>query len=40
LKYSLVLQPEAEADVVEAYSWYEMEKPGLGDEFLQKLRML
>jgi plasmid stabilization system protein ParE len=37
LKYSLILRPEAEADVLEAYSWYEMEKPGLGDEFLSKI---
>jgi plasmid stabilization system protein ParE len=29
-----VVQPEAEADVAEAYNWYEAQSPGLGEEFL------
>jgi len=37
LKYPLKLRPEAEADVLDAYSWYKMKKPGLGDEFLSKI---
>lgn len=30
----LVLAPEAEQDIFEAYSWYEERRHGLGDEFL------
>lgn len=28
------LTPEAEADITEAYDWYEEARPGLGDRFL------
>ena len=31
---SLIVRPEAEADVQDAYSWYESRSAGLGDEFL------
>jgi plasmid stabilization system protein ParE len=30
----LILRPAAAADVEEAYSWYERQRPGLGEEFL------
>jgi len=30
----LVIAPEAQQDVDEAYSWYEDRRPGLGEEFL------
>jgi hypothetical protein len=30
----LVLAPEAELDLAEAYAWYEARRPGLGEEFL------
>jgi len=30
----LVIAPEAQKDVEEAYSWYEDRRPGLGEEFL------
>jgi plasmid stabilization system protein ParE len=30
----LVLRPEAEADIAEAYEWYESRSPGLGTRFL------
>lgn len=33
----LVLTPEAGADVAEGYSWYEEQRPGLGEEFLSAL---
>jgi hypothetical protein len=36
----LVLQQQAEADVDDAMSWYESERPGLGIEFLQDLNVL
>ncbi len=30
----LILSPEIEADIAEAYSWYEARRAGLGEEFL------
>jgi hypothetical protein len=30
----LILAPEVEQDVSEAYEWYEQRRPGLGEEFL------
>jgi plasmid stabilization system protein ParE len=30
----LMLAPEAEQDISEAYDWYEQRRPGLGEEFL------
>ena len=30
----LIVAPEAEQDVGEAYEWYESRRPGLGEEFL------
>lgn len=30
----LIIAPEAQQDVDEAYSWYEDRRPGLGEEFL------
>lgn len=30
----LILAPEAELDVTEAYNWYEERRPGLGEEYL------
>ncbi len=34
MKYRLVLQPEAEADLVEAYLWHEKQRVGLGTELI------
>ncbi|HYW78369.1 MAG TPA: type II toxin-antitoxin system RelE/ParE family toxin [Thermoguttaceae bacterium] len=31
----LILQPEAEADLTQAYRWYEAQRPGLGGEFIE-----
>ena len=31
----LILRPEAEEDLREAYIWYEQQRPGLGDELLR-----
>jgi len=31
----LVIQPEAEADLNEAYRWYESQRSGLGSEFIE-----
>lgn len=33
----LLIEPEAEADVVAAFEWYESQNPGLGSEFLAEL---
>lgn len=30
----LVIAPEAEQDLAEAYAWYERQRTGLGEEFL------
>lgn len=30
----LIIAPEAEQDVAQAYSWYDCKRPGLGEEFL------
>ena len=30
----LIIAPEAQQDVDEAYAWYEDRRPGLGEEFL------
>ena len=37
MAYRLVLNPEAEGDIEEAYNWYEDQKPGLGEELLDEL---
>ncbi len=34
---TIVLRPEARADLEEASSWYETQRPGLGHEFLQQV---
>lgn len=34
---SLIVRPEAEEDIISAYSWYESQRVGLGDEFLYKI---
>jgi hypothetical protein len=34
---SLVVAPDAEIDIAEAYIWYEARRVGLGEEFLSSL---
>ena len=34
MNYVLVFRPEVREELNEAHSWYESQKPGLGDEFL------
>jgi hypothetical protein len=34
MKKPLIVRPEAEADLAEAYGWYEQQVRGLGTEFL------
>jgi plasmid stabilization system protein ParE len=33
----LILAPEAEQDIAEAYGWYEGQRVGLGEEFLSRV---
>jgi hypothetical protein len=33
----LVIVPEAEADIADAYIWYEGRRAGLGEEFLSSV---
>ena len=35
MSYRLVVQPEAEADLDEAYLWYEKQRRGLGRELIE-----
>lgn len=34
MKYNLIIRPEAEEDLVAAFSWYEDKRQGLGYDFL------
>jgi plasmid stabilization system protein ParE len=34
MKYTVIVRPEAEDDLKEAYSWYEDKRTGLGYDFL------
>ena len=33
----IVIRPAAEAELAEAYAWYEQQRPGLGDGFLLRV---
>jgi toxin ParE1/3/4 len=33
----VIIRPEAEEDLTQAYLWYNEKRPGLGDEFLLKV---
>lgn len=33
----LIVRPEAEADVGDAYAWYESQQPGLGQRFVAEM---
>ncbi len=37
MRYRLIIRPEAETDIQEAFDWYERHVPGLGAEFLAAL---
>ena len=34
MKYQVIIRPEAENDLKEAFSWYEDKRPGIGYDFL------
>ncbi len=35
MSYNLIIQPEAEYDIQDAFEWYESQNPGLGSEFVR-----
>ena len=37
---SSIFRPAAAADVEDAFLWYESQRPGLGDEFLDELALV
>jgi plasmid stabilization system protein ParE len=40
MNFELIIRPEAEADIAEAFDWYETRVPGLGSEFVLVLDAL
>jgi toxin ParE1/3/4 len=38
VKYSVSIRPRAEADLREAHQWYEVQRPGLGSDFLDEIK--
>jgi len=36
----LLLEDEARADLAEAFTWYEQQRPGLGSEFLAEVALV
>jgi toxin ParE1/3/4 len=38
VSHRLIIRPEAEADMAEAFDWYEERRAGLGHEFLAEVR--
>lgn len=37
MSFSLIVKPEAEKDLHEAYDWYEEQQAGLGESFIQQV---
>ena len=37
MSFALIVRPEAEDDLSEAYNWYEAQRFGLGEEFLLRV---
>ena len=37
MKWKVVARPEAENDVLEAANWYDSQRAGLGDEFVEEV---
>lgn len=35
MSYNLIIRPEAELDIQDAFEWYETQVPGLGSEFVR-----
>lgn len=39
MKYTVEIRPLATIEIIDAYNWYELQKEGLGLEFLEALQM-
>jgi toxin ParE1/3/4 len=39
VSHAVIIRPEAEADLAEAYDWYEARRAGLGREFLEQVHI-
>jgi plasmid stabilization system protein ParE len=37
MSYRLIIRPEAELDLEDAFEWYESQAPGLGSEFVRAI---
>jgi plasmid stabilization system protein ParE len=37
MNYRLIIRPEAEFDLEDAFTWYESQEPGLGSEFVRAI---
>ncbi|HEX5400148.1 MAG TPA: type II toxin-antitoxin system RelE/ParE family toxin [Verrucomicrobiae bacterium] len=37
MSWPVIIRPNAEADLREAWAWYESQRPGLGDELLTEI---
>jgi hypothetical protein len=37
MNYRLIIRPEAEWDLEDAFAWYELQEPGLGSEFVRAI---
>ena len=35
MKWTVIIRPAAEADLLEARRWYDTQRPGLGDDFVE-----
>jgi hypothetical protein len=35
MNYKLIIRPEAEWDIQDAFEWYEAQTPGIGSEFVR-----
>lgn len=35
MSYRLIISPEADLDIEDAFTWYEQQRPGLGSEFIR-----
>ena len=40
MKRRLIIRPEAGADIEDITDWYDEQRPGLGDRFLERLKSL
>lgn len=38
MNWKVVARPQAEDDVVQSANWYDTQRDGLGDEFVEELR--